>query len=384
MMYYHFKPGKIYWIVYILARKLGIATAGLLFRANPGFQMACILLVMFIAYVWQVKHQPYMSTAGRKEVVDEHRAKAASGNALHSRIAKWVERTDAHRKRESLRGSFRPGSMQNLDRITELSVASRAKSESIGEKKKSSRAYFWDFNTVEQVLISCAIFICLAGVMFESDRFAGVGDAYSWQRDVLTYLTIACVLFSMLYYGAVVASEVCGCTPKWMQKMLATKQKMSHHASTNHLRKDDDADTDVIEMTSMSNLMSSNNPMQNKEEWRLQQLERELDATREELNKMREINVHLVGDHRNKDRLTSAQSAMLYAGKKPKPTAIKKKTHFGQRQAPGGDDPSYQKHRRLSSRDVIKNAAGEAKEKDEILLSTKTRTDSLNPLNGHF
>ena len=53
-------------------------------------------------------------------------------------------------------------------------------------------------------------------------------------------------------------------------------------------------------------------------------------------------------------------------------------------QAPGGDDPSYQKHRRLSSRDVIKNAAGEAKEKDEILLSTKTRTDSLNPLNGHF
>merc|ERR1711871_852326 len=42
-MYYYFKPGKIYWIVYILSRKLGIASAGLLFRANPGFQMASIL-----------------------------------------------------------------------------------------------------------------------------------------------------------------------------------------------------------------------------------------------------------------------------------------------------------------------------------------------------
>jgi len=57
-MYYHFKPGKIYWIVIIIGRKAGIATAGLLFRANPGFQLASILLVLFVAYVWQVKHQP--------------------------------------------------------------------------------------------------------------------------------------------------------------------------------------------------------------------------------------------------------------------------------------------------------------------------------------
>jgi hypothetical protein len=393
MMYYHFKPGKIYWIVYILARKLGIATAGLLFRANPGFQMACILLVMFVSYVWQVKHQPYMSTAGRKEVVAEHRAKAASGNALHSRIAKWVEHTDAQQNgRERLRsvGSFMPRSTQNLDKISKLSAASMVKSDSKtgGKKKKrkqAARKYFWDFNTVEQVLISCAIFICLAGVMFESDRFSGVGDAYSWQRDLLTYLTIACVLFSVIYYGAVMTSEVCGCTPKWLQKILATKHKMSHH-TTNHLRmgaENVDGDADVIEMTSMGHLMNRSNPMQNRDKWRSQQLEAELEAVREELNKLREINVHLVGEHRTQDRLTSTQSTLLYAGKKLKTTSTKKKTHFGQRQTSSDDgESSNRKARRPSSRDLI-NAAQEAKKKDEIFLSAKTRKESLNPLNGH-
>ena len=67
-LYYHFKPGKWYWIVIIIARKAGIVVAGLMFRANPGFQLSLILLVLFTAYVFQVKHQPYMSTAQRKEV----------------------------------------------------------------------------------------------------------------------------------------------------------------------------------------------------------------------------------------------------------------------------------------------------------------------------
>ena len=71
-MYYHFKPGKTYWILYILLRKAGIAFAGLMFRTQPGFQMAVMLLILFVAFVLQVKHQPYMSTAQRELVLAEH------------------------------------------------------------------------------------------------------------------------------------------------------------------------------------------------------------------------------------------------------------------------------------------------------------------------
>ena len=46
-LYYHFKPGKWYWIVAIIMRKAGIVAAGLMFRVNPGFQLSLILLVLF-------------------------------------------------------------------------------------------------------------------------------------------------------------------------------------------------------------------------------------------------------------------------------------------------------------------------------------------------
>merc|ERR1712166_893295 len=106
-MYYYFKPGKIYWIVYIIARKGGIAAAGLLFRANPGFQMAVILLVMFVSYVWQVKHQPYMSSSQRVEVVRDHKRKVAAGNMKHRIINDWV-------KMSQLSSGGKPGSLKNV------------------------------------------------------------------------------------------------------------------------------------------------------------------------------------------------------------------------------------------------------------------------------
>ena len=69
-LYYHFKPGKIYWITFILARKAAVAFAGLMFRSNPGFQLCNILLVLFIAY------------AGEEPAVHEHfRASKCSGRA---------------------------------------------------------------------------------------------------------------------------------------------------------------------------------------------------------------------------------------------------------------------------------------------------------------
>ena len=83
-MYYHFKPGKIYWIVYILLRKLGIAAVGLLLRQNPGFQLAVCLLILFACFYAQVKHQPYMSSSQRDEVVKTHKAKVARYDELSS------------------------------------------------------------------------------------------------------------------------------------------------------------------------------------------------------------------------------------------------------------------------------------------------------------
>ena len=75
-LYYHFKPGKVYWMLVILIRKLLICIFALLFRANVAFLLSCVLMVLFTSYVLQVRNKPYMSMVEREEVKLAHRLKA--------------------------------------------------------------------------------------------------------------------------------------------------------------------------------------------------------------------------------------------------------------------------------------------------------------------
>ena len=238
-MYYHFKPGKWYWIVLILLRKAGIVVAGLMFRANPGFQLSLIMLVLFTAYVFQVKHQPYMSTAQRKQVILDHQEKAREGHPLHVALAARIREVINAQKQVGDTKAYkmvRLGSGTNVAREgsfgNEDARAKKARKTIEAAERKKKRTYFWDFNTVEQVLLACGIFVCLAGVMFESDRFQtedadeseSPGKAkYEWQRELIVYAVLVVVIFSFVFYGAVFMSEALGFTPNWVKKFFAKK-----------------------------------------------------------------------------------------------------------------------------------------------------------------
>ena len=73
--------------------------------------------------------------------------------------------------------------------------------------------HFWDYNTVEMVLLACSILVCLAGVMFESDRFNAGRKDLDFQRLMITFGVMGVVGFSMFYYGLVFLAEVTGKTP---------------------------------------------------------------------------------------------------------------------------------------------------------------------------
>ena len=256
-MYYHFKPGKIYWMAIIIFRKTGIAAAGLLFRSNPGFQLAAVLLVLFVAYVWQVKHQPYMSTAQRNAVVLDHRAKAEQGDKLHVRIEHSMKRMQSQASQRARQQKQSHSSLKGLDAAG--SEIKRREEEQDDQKRE--REFFFDFNTVEQILLSCAIFVCLSGVMFESDRFQNdVSGRYGWQRDALTFMTVAVILFSLIYYTSVFASEIAGYTPACVKKYFASK-KRGHDAHLSHLIQSSRHDTEkkegresVVEMQALRNI----------------------------------------------------------------------------------------------------------------------------------
>ena len=42
-----------------------------------------------------------------------------------------------------------------------------SRSASVTDMQERAKAYFFDYNTVEMVLLGCAIFVCLSGIMFE-------------------------------------------------------------------------------------------------------------------------------------------------------------------------------------------------------------------------
>jgi hypothetical protein len=67
---------------------------------------------------------------------------------------------------------------------------------------------FFDFNTVETVLLGCGVFTSLAGVMFQSGAFElGYRPEVAAQRDVITYVLTTVLIASLVYVFAVFLNE---------------------------------------------------------------------------------------------------------------------------------------------------------------------------------
>lgn len=54
-LYYHFKPGKWYWVMVVIGRKCLIAFSSLMYRNHPSFQFSFALIVLFVAFAMHVR-----------------------------------------------------------------------------------------------------------------------------------------------------------------------------------------------------------------------------------------------------------------------------------------------------------------------------------------
>src|SRR5262249_14721583 len=99
-----FLPGKWYWEGVITARKFLIAFTSLMFRNTPSYQLAMALLVLFVAYVLQVRAQPYLTHRNTASVVAAHLAKVAT-DSKHASIQSGIQAT----AERNLRGRRRAG-----------------------------------------------------------------------------------------------------------------------------------------------------------------------------------------------------------------------------------------------------------------------------------
>lgn len=202
----------------ILTRKVGIAFCALIFRTNPGFMLASVLCVLFIAFSLQTRHSPYMSASQRKIVLAEHALKVDAGHRTHLHISKNLQHVKKREKQYKRTSTAR----RRQVRFNDVHKASKSKEMSLNTE------YLFDYNTVELALLFCAVLVSLAGVMFESDRFQikdNEGNRrYAWQRGFVTYVVIFTVLGSFVYLGVVILNELTGWTPVCIKKKCLSKK----------------------------------------------------------------------------------------------------------------------------------------------------------------
>jgi hypothetical protein len=182
-MYKMYKPEFYFWGLCIMARKLFIATSGLLFRDSPVFLLAFILLVLFIAYSAQVKFNPFMHELEFADVIKRDQERNAG---LHE-VDLNRKSSDKKMKKKVKAGAHR-GSM--------MDVAAK-KGDDISEA-------FYNYNSIESTLLFCLCLVTLSGLMFQSDQIKP-GDRWEYGLSAWTFVIIS---LSITYFFAVFGTEV--------------------------------------------------------------------------------------------------------------------------------------------------------------------------------
>ena len=123
-MYYQYKPEYYYWGLVTLARKFAFAVCELMLRSNAAFQLCAVQLVMFTAYVVQVRCQPFMSTSEFPKVVAKYHDHIKAMEEEHRRIEEAMRESvaKASEKRER---AFREGAPSVLRPVASASWSRR-------------------------------------------------------------------------------------------------------------------------------------------------------------------------------------------------------------------------------------------------------------------
>ena len=206
LIYMYYKPEYHFWMLAVLARKFFIAFAALMFRGNASFQLATILIVLFVCFTVQVKNRPYMSTGEYPLVV--HRLNQRSKMALED--SSMLHYRDLVRKVAE--------SQEATTRITRSETAVRTKAlgneywDTVAnlkrDKEERSRVqrYFFDLNAVEAILLGSITVISLSGIMFESGQFTSRPDLY-WTGEMTTIIVFVLLFSTLVYTVAVFVNE---------------------------------------------------------------------------------------------------------------------------------------------------------------------------------
>lgn len=186
LVYYRFMPDVPFWIVVVVLRKMMLAITTSLFNSSASFQLAILLLILFISLVLQMRNLPYSSPA-----------------TYNSTLTRWADRKLVLDDEEKACTKIRDQAMVRARRKIVNMGAMDYVPHSLAEK---AATFFFEYNTVEGFLLSCSVLICLFGTMLDSEYLDN--GKHSYYRSILVIMTILVITCSMTYFLIVVWHEI--------------------------------------------------------------------------------------------------------------------------------------------------------------------------------
>ena len=101
-----------------------------------------------------------MSTVERLMVIEEHKARAIDGDKKALIIQKHIQKATDDRANKKRRSGG----------INTSSLGDAVKHANRDSRNEGPASYFFNYNTMESVLLACAILVCICGVMFVSEE----------------------------------------------------------------------------------------------------------------------------------------------------------------------------------------------------------------------
>merc|ERR1712072_1140151 len=215
------------------------------------FLLSCVLLILFASYVLQVRNKPYMSQVEREDVKANHRHKTHQAELVmdETGMTEMPKDLRIHYEMDKALKLLQSDIDRRKRKISAKVVTSLASAaEKLNNKPNHTIAdYYFDYNTVEQVLLMCAIFLCLVAVMFESGQFyetdaiTGISSLRTDDTTAAFYQTVVIIgglvlIGSLVYYFIVFLAEVVGHVPKWVRVLFASrKTRAEMHTEKTHM-----------------------------------------------------------------------------------------------------------------------------------------------------
>lgn len=159
----------------------------------------------------------------------------------------------------------------------------------------------FDYNTVEQVLLMCSIFLSLVAIMFESGEFyttnprTGIEELTTDPTSVAFYNTVLvfgsiCLIGSLVYYTVVFLAEVIGHVPDWVRNIFASKksrlQKQRSGDKAENVEEEDFIMADGIMYSNPARDLEAAKKNQQSAEARARQLEAQLEHSNQQQQMM--------------------------------------------------------------------------------------------------